>query len=175
MKIGKIILMCLCLLGFQANANLIEINLDKTELAPNDILNVTLLANFTDSIDGFDFDFVFDTNIFSFVDDSEDTDIPNAGFFSIFAVAANSTGLGIGYLDFFDSINGEYYISFALEALTAGTSTFDLEVNLLENSFLGVNYTLDDVDSKTASVPAPGALSILFIALVAMTRVKRRN
>jgi hypothetical protein len=175
MKINKLIAVLAIFVGFQASANVIEIELDKTQVGPNEILNVNLVANFTDPVDEFDFDFLFDTSVFSFVDGSASTDLPNDGFDTIFSIAANPTGVGMGFIDFVGGfLDGEYFINFDLMADAAGDSSFDLAVNKLYSFYEDQDYQLAAVEQKSATVSAPATLGLFVIALIAFAGFRRK-
>jgi hypothetical protein len=174
MKFNKLLAVLTLFVGFQVNANMIEIELDSTQVQPNDILSINLITNFTDPVDEFDFDFLFDTSVFSFVAGSESTDLPNDGFDAIFSIAGNATGLGLGFIDFSSFLSGEYFISFDLKANVAGASTFDLAVNTLYSFIADQDYQLAAVEQKSATVSAPATLGLFVIALIAFAGFRRK-
>jgi hypothetical protein len=176
MKINKLIAVLAIFFGFQASANVIEIELDKTQFGPDEILNVNLVANFTDPVDEFDFDFLFDTSVFSFVDGSASTDLPKDGFETTFSMAANPTGVGLGFIDFVGGfLDGEYFINFDLMADAAGESSFDLAVNTLYSFYEKEDYPLDSVEQKSATVSAPATLGLFAVTLLAIAGFRRKT
>ena len=106
MKIYKLLASLIMFIGLQANANMITINVDNTSVTVGNRVNVSLFASFTDSVDIIDFDFIFDQNLFSFVDSSESTSLANDGFFNFFTAVPNMKGLGLGYV-----INQQYMLA----------------------------------------------------------------
>jgi hypothetical protein len=181
MKISKIIAVFAIFVGLQASANVIEIELDKTQVGPGEILNVNLVATFTDPVDEFNFDFLFATDIFSFVTGTETTNLPNDGSDAIFEIADNLIGVGLGFIDFSGGfLDGEYFINFDLMANLAGESSFDLVVNTLYSYFEDQDYQLETVEQKSATVPepvtvsAPATLGLFAIALFAFAGFRRK-
>ncbi|MFT2090291.1 hypothetical protein [Paraglaciecola sp. 2405UD69-4] len=173
MKINKLIAVFTLLIGFQANANMIEIQVDKNAVNVGEVVNVTLLANIEDAIDEFDFDFTFDNSVFGFVSDSEQTDLTE-GYLSVFAASENLVGLGLGYINFETAVQGTYSITFQLVGLLTGSSEFGLDVNTFQDFFGGASYTVDPVTSTTVNVSAPATLSLFGVVALALFGFRRK-
>lgn len=174
MKINNLIAVFSLLIGFQANANIIDIQLDKKAVNVGEVINVTLLANFVDSIDEFDFDFTFDNSVFGFVADSELTELPNDGFDAIFGISENALGLGLGFTNYIDVISGEYSISFQLVGLKSGYSDFSLGVNKLLDFFGVVSYSIEPVITKSAVVTEPSSIALIGLSGLVLMGFRRK-
>jgi hypothetical protein len=176
MKFIKIIAILGLLVGFQTQANTITINLDTNNVQVGDLVNVTLLADFTDMVDTFQFDFMFDTNLFSFVDGSATTDLINDGIDSFFDIAANPSGVGIGYFSFVELAFGNFTLaSFDLLAMQEGNTQFSLDTIVLSNELIfAETYELESVDAVSAKVSAPAGLSLMAIAVFGLVSLRRK-
>ncbi|MGJ8681358.1 cohesin domain-containing protein [Paraglaciecola sp.] len=179
MKIFKMIMAAALLISSQANANMITIDLDDTNVAVGETVNVSLFASFTDAVNVINFDFIFDTNLFSFVAGSETTPLPVDGIFDVFGAVANPLGVGLGYSSLFDVVTGDFlFASFQLERTQVGDTDFSLQSNeFLFDDFTAVeNFLLDPVESVSVSseVSAPATLGLFAMAIFAMGRLRRK-
>ena len=179
MKFIKIAAILTFLVGFQANANLITIQLDSTEVAVGETINVSLWADFTDSVDTLGFDFIYNTSVFALVDGSVVTDLLNDGFDYFFETAENATGLGLAYFSFADTLSGNFLLaSFELVALQTGSSDFSLDTLLLSNEALFEDYDLEPVAGKSAdvlaAVSAPASLGLFTLAMFGLVGLRRK-
>lgn len=162
MKIYKLLASCMLLIGLQANANIISIELDNPSVAVGDTVNVSLFASFTDEVDTIDFDFLFDNSLFSFVIGSETTDLPNDGFLNFFNAVPNALGVGLGFISFDSLVTGDFlFASFQLERVGSGATEFSLQSNVLGDFLGGNNYLLAPVNPVAVSAPATAGLFAL--------------
>ncbi|MGJ8678803.1 cohesin domain-containing protein [Paraglaciecola sp.] len=172
MKIFKMMMVAALLIGFKAQANLITIDMDDTDVAVGETVNVSLFASFTDAVDTIDFNFNFDNSLFSFVTDSESSDL---FFDGIFGATPNADGLGLGFISLFGPISGEFlFASFQLERTQAGDSEFSLETRTLANVFDNGN-TAPNFDLQVSVVSAPATLGLFALAGLAMMRLRRNG
>ncbi|MGL1956888.1 MAG: PEP-CTERM sorting domain-containing protein [Colwellia sp.] len=168
LKCMKITVILVFLFAFQANANLITIDIDNSYPELGDNIEVSLWADFTDSVDTFNFDFIFDTDKFALVVDSVSTDLPNDGWDYFFELGSNDTGVGISFLSFADYISGEFLLaSFELTSLQNGISEFTVATVEFYDSWDdgSSQYAPVVADSVSVSVPEPTTLAIFSLAM----------
>ncbi|MDU0353560.1 cohesin domain-containing protein [Paraglaciecola aquimarina] len=171
MRIYKLLASCMLLIGLQANANMISIELDNPSVSVGETVNVSLLASFTDAVDTIDFEFLFDNSLFSFVSGSEASDLPNDGFLNFFSAVPNTVGLGLGFVSFESTVTGSFlFASFQLERTSAGVTEFSLQSNVLSD-FLGNDYMLEPVNAMAVSAPSTaGLFALAGLALLGIRR-----
>ena len=174
MKCIKLLIALVFCAGFQANANTITIDLDATEVNVGSVINVSLLADFTEPVDIFEFYFNYDTELFSFVSGSLSTDIIYDGFSTMFEFGENTDGLGLAYLSLAgDFLLGSFELaSFSLQALKAGSSDFTLDTAVLQA--FGDDLQLAPVLSPSAHVPAPATLVMFILAVLILAGMRRK-
>lgn len=177
MKISKLIAPFMLLMGFQVNANIITIGVDTTSVAVGESVNVSLMANFDDAVDAIDFNFNFDNTLFTFIDGSQSTDLPNDNLFNYFMATPNAEGLGLGFTSLFESVSGSFlFASFQLERTQLGEDEFSLESSVFDNAAAGESYVLEAVSPLmiTNAVSSPAAFGILLLGCAAVVRQRRK-
>jgi hypothetical protein len=173
------------LIGFQANAGLITIAADQNNVEVGDSVLVTLTGSGFDAFDAFNFDFLFDTTTYSFVENSLSSDLA--------LLDEVEPGEGLRATEFVDSgvffdlfqwdevvTAGEDFVlaSFELTAIGSGQDIFGFDESSFSSFFDGelsvdTSYTLSSsVRADSTSVPEPTSLAILALGL--MVLVARR-
>lgn len=167
----KMIIMLSFLIGFNANAGLITIDLSSNNVNAGETITVDLKASNFSSFDTFDFDFAFDNNLFSFQAGSFTSDLLTA-FPFFFEATENGNGLAISYLDFFPVLDTDFLLaSFKLVAISAGTSNFSLDNVMFYDGV--TQASIDSTASSSATinqVPEPATLLLLVLALLFVGR-----
>ncbi|MCU4675926.1 PEP-CTERM sorting domain-containing protein [Catenovulum sp. 2E275] len=180
MKLLKYIILSLCAVVYQAQANLIKIELDNTNLSVGETITASLIADFDDSVDTIDLDILFDTSLFSLNSSNILTDLPNDGFDNIFAFEANPTGAGLTFLSFNNLFSGNLMLaSFELTALTEGISSITVQTNELYNFALDESYNFAQITPASASVitqvPEPTHFALFLVGLILAGRLRKQK
>ncbi|MCJ8321766.1 MAG: cohesin domain-containing protein [Colwellia sp.] len=167
----KIILIISLLFGFNAQAGLISIELSDDHVGVGESITVNLIASDFSPFDTFDFDFEYNTSLFSYEMDSLTSDLSLA-LPLFFGATENGNGLAISFVDFFPYLNTDFVLaSFEITATSVGSSEFSLG-NVLFSDF----FTPIDVDSSaqaSASIPEPSTWILFLGALMLFGRIKR--
>lgn len=169
----KFLIMLSLLVGCNANAGLINIDLSADNVGVGETITVNLIATNFDPFDSFDLDFEFDNSLFAYQVGTFHSDLL-AEFPLFFQESENINGLAISYLNFVPVIAADFLLaSFKVTALGDGISTFSLG-NVTFNNFI---FTVD-VDSSARNlvtvnqVPEPATWILLLFALVFITKRK---
>ena len=177
----KFITMMTFLIGFNANAGMISVDISDTDVAVGETVTVTINAEDFDFTDMFDFDFGFDNSLFSFDSNSLSSDLalfdgldPWLGL----EVVTQSFGLSFDFLgDFNAPVDGNFTIaSFNLTATASGVDMFSLSEFFSFGAFddYDVAYTSGNNMSVTSqSVPEPASMALFLLAAIALVSTRR--
>jgi hypothetical protein len=163
--------------GGNAKAGLITVSIDQDNVSVGDMIELTLNATGFDEFDTFGINVDFDTSLFSFLPATFTSDLPTFGM--LWNQVGN--GVAIGFVDLFPA-SGDFLLGkFNLIALENGATNFSLVVNefTLSDPFdpfaVATPVNADTSRAAFASVPEPGTLSIMFIALVSLVSLKKKR
>lgn len=178
----KIFAMLAFLIGFNAQAGLITVELSSDEIDSADSVSVILKASDFDETDGFFFDFTFDNSILGYEASSLTSDLfifDNQSPFYGLAVTEMASGLGFDFLtDMFTPVEGDFTLaSFTLTGLSAGTSLIGLVDFFSYGAFsdYDVEYTtFSSVTVNSTSVPEPSSVILMLLAGVALVNGRRK-
>ena len=174
----KLITLITFILAFNANAGQINIDITETTINNGESIAVTLSALNFDETDTFDFDFEYDSLMFSYQANSLTSDLDIFGSQDPWLgleVAQWGFGLSFDFWgDIFAPVDGNFTIaSFNLTAENEGLSTF----NVIDFYSLGafddydVTFTHSNAVSVTSAaqaVPEPSSIAIMMIAGMAL-------
>lgn len=180
----RIFTLLIFLIGFNANAGLISIDLSSNNVAQGDNITVTLSASNFASFDWFDMLLNFDTTQFSLDPLSVASDLNILDPFSIFEASQVSTGIAFSYLGF-DSISGDFLLaSFTLKSLKAGLTDFYFSLPIGSGGFFNsASFSaLDNIDmaamvtvsasKSTTPVPEPTSIALMLLAFIGLIRIR---
>jgi len=185
----KFIAMLTLLIGFNANAGLLTIDISSNDVVVGDSVSVTISASDFDESDMFWFDFNFDNSVMSY-----DNSSLNSGL-ALSDDNAESNGLaarpedyGLAFLfstdEFLLNASGDFVLaSFNLIADAAGVvdfSIFDLAVfgDFEETDPYTVAFTGSDsvnVNANSVSVPEPSTVFMMMFASFALVSARRQK
>jgi hypothetical protein len=182
----KFIAMLTLLIGFNANAGLLTIDISSDDVVVGDSVSVTISASNFDDSDMFWFDFNFDTSIMSFDDSSLSSDLTLSNDDNGLAVTPEDYGLGFLFStdDFLLNASGDFVLaSFNLLADAAGVvdfSIFDLAVfgDFEETDPYTVALTGPgsvNVNANSVSVPEPSTVFMMMFASFALISARRQK
>jgi|TARA_R110001592_G_scaffold141605_2_gene363362 hypothetical protein len=167
--------------GGNANAGLITLSADQSDVLVGEMMEITLNATGFDEFDAFSLNVDFDTSVFSFLPTTFTSEL------SPFAMLWSQVGSGvaIGFVDFIPS-SGDFILGkFTLQAIKAGTADFSVVVNefTLSDPFdilavaTPVNAdVLGPVSASVTDVPEPSTLAIFALGLMGlMTRSLKKK
>jgi hypothetical protein len=166
-------------LSAQVKAGLITVLVDQNNVSIGETVELTLTATNFDAFDIFDLAVNFDTELFSFIPQTFESDLPGFGLFW----NQVSNGVAISFVDFLPSSGDFLLAKFELTALQAGSSHFDLIVNEFALSDpIDIFAPATAVDAQVSgqvftsvtSVPEPGMLSIMLLGFMAFVCRKRK-
>lgn len=164
-------------LPLSANAGIITVSVDQTEVAVGDSVEVSLLATGFDFFDVFDLDVLFDSSVFSYDSASFSSDLPSFPF----GVSAleTPTELAISFVDFLPYAGGDFMLAqFNLTALTAGVTDFSLNISEFSLSdpfdiFAPAQQLSVSVDGQSSvtvtSVPEPTTVFLMLVAIAVIS------
>jgi len=184
----KFIAMLTLLIGFNANAGLLTIDLSSDKVSVGDSVSVTISASDFDESDMFGFDFNFDTSIMSYEQSTLSSGLAlfdaDFGMFDGLEVASETFGLAFDFSSFDPALNasGDFVLaSFDLVANAAGFtdfSVFDLAVyNFFEETDpYTVAFSGADSVNVTSSVAVsePSAAFMMMLAGFALVSSRRK-
>ena len=178
----KIMTLFVFLIGFNANAGLLNINLSSETVTQGDTLTVTLIASDFAGFGFFNLLFDFDHSLFALDLSPVASDLNILDPFSVFEANQVTSGLALSYLGF-ELIKGDFLLaSFTLSALKTGISDFSFSLPAADGGFFyGLDNTpLEHIDitatalaTTTAAVPEPSSLALLCIALTTLIWLRR--
>ncbi|MBA6353512.1 MULTISPECIES: PEP-CTERM sorting domain-containing protein [unclassified Colwellia] len=168
--------------GGNANAGLITLSADQSDVLVGEMMEITLNATGFDEFDVFSLNVDFDTSVFSFLPSTFTTELSRP-----FIMEFNQVGSGvaIGFVNFTPS-SGDFLLGkFTLQAIGAGTTDFSLVVNEFTLSdpldFFAVATpvnadVLGRVSASVTDVPEPSTLAIFALGLMGlMTRSLKKK
>lgn len=179
----KIIMLLVALIGFNANAGVIKIDVDSPEVSAGESVTVSLIANDFSEFDSFDFDLNFNTDIFTFDETSFTSDLPafDGVLFGLLVEEVHPLGfdkhIAMSFFDLFPASGDFVLAKFELIALTAGLSEFSLS----DASFFGAGLPLDVDTSNTnqaiiaSSKPIPEPATWLLALMPALLLLAKRR
>lgn len=182
----KFIAMLTLLIGFNANAGLLTIDLSADEVSVGESVLVTINAQGFDETDMFWFDFNFDNSVVSYDDSSLSSGLTLADddpMFNGLEVSAEDFGLAFNFFtdDFSLMAAGDFVLAtFSLTADSAGFtdfSIFDLVVfdEFGETAPYSVDFSgASSVNVSTSSIPEPTSAALLMLAGLAFANSRRK-
>jgi len=182
----KFIAMLTLLIGFNANAGLLTIDISSDDVVVGDSVSVTISASNFDDSDMFWFDFNFDNSVMSFDENSISSDLTLSNDDNGLAVTPEDYGLAFLFStdDFLLNASGDFVLaSFNLIADAAGVtdfSIFDLVVfsEFEETDPYTVAFTGSDsvnVNANSVSVPEPSTVFMMMFASFALVSARRQK
>lgn len=175
----KMITILVLLIGFNAHAGLIEIELSDGRVDVGERVEVRLIATDLDDFDAFGFNLHFDTSVLTLDLSTLDSDLfSSLTLFGVFEAIQLADGIAFGFSDFSPVSLGSFLLaSFDLVAISEGRTSLSL-ANIAVNEPFPSSNTLN-VDSgapSTVTVPEPSTtLLLLFGGIVIFFRKARQN
>jgi hypothetical protein len=183
----KFIAMLTLLIGFNANAGLLTIDLSTDEVAIGDSVLVTINATGFDEADMFGFDFGFDNSVMSYDANSLSSDLAlfdnGLGMFDGLEVASETFGLAFDFTTFDPALNaaGDFVLaSFNLIAGSEGLTNFSVFDLAVYNNYEETDpYTIafsgaDSVNVNAVAVPEPSTVLMMMLAGFALVSSRRK-
>ncbi|MDO6537292.1 cohesin domain-containing protein [Alteromonas stellipolaris] len=168
------------LIGFQAQAGLISIELDTSNVIVGDTVEVSVIGTGFTSFDTLSLDIAFDTDLFELDALSIGGDLYDSLPF-IFNVTPQAFGVAVAYLDFVAFSGGDFTIvRFNVNALDAGQSNFNME-NIIAAEFVAgeldvaIGSGQASATVNAVNVIAPNTLSIILMVAITFMGVRRFN
>lgn len=163
----KIIIMLALLVGFNANAGLIEIELSDNNVEVGERIEVQLIASNFDEFDIFGFNLQFDTSVFNFDESTLGSDL--FGLLTVFGTFDGiqlSDGAGFLFADFSPVSVGDFLLaSFDLVAVREGSTEISLaNAEFFEPFPSSSSLSIDTNATASAKVPEPSAFVLLLLA-----------
>ncbi|MDT0595567.1 cohesin domain-containing protein [Glaciecola petra] len=175
----KLIAVFALLCSMQSFANVINIDLNGGEdVSVGDNITVTLKLDNFDPFDTFSFDFIFDDSLLDFVAGSESSDLPDDGIDTFLTIADDMGFVGIGFLDFVGTQDGNFFVEFDFVATAVGAAVFSLENVFFEDFFGAGVLVVDDtasVDATISQVSAPASIALLSIGVALIAGFRRKG
>jgi len=180
----KIITLLTFLLGFNASAGLISVDISDADVDVDDIVSVTINAVGFELTDMFEFDFEYDNSLFNF--DSASLSSELALFDGLapwlgLEVLPQTFGLSFDFNgDFSAPVGGNFVLaSFNLTAIAPGQNTFAV-TNSFDYSIFDshdIEYTSNNnISVAVKSVPEPTSVALFLLAgLALLTKRKLIN
>ena len=158
--------------GLSANANIISIELGDTNIAVGETVTVSLLATGFEDFDTFDFNFDFDTSVFSY---DASTLLSDLSLGLVFEVNQVPDGMALSFFDF-NIVNGDFLLaSFDLIAVDEGLTNFTLsDAIFADGPVTSLVVDTSDAVVASASVSAPATLSLFAIAILGLAGFRRK-
>lgn len=184
----KFIAMLTLLIGFNANAGLLTIDLSTDNLSIGDSVSVTISAtDFDDSVE-FWFDLNFDTSVMSYAQSTLSSDLAlvdyDSGMYDGLEVTSEGYGLAFGFSTFDPTLNaaGDFVLaSFDLVADSAGFTDFSIfDLAVFDAFGETAPYTVafsgaSSVNVNTAvAVSEPSAVFMMMLAGFALVNTRRK-
>jgi len=171
----KLLIMLMLVIGFNANAGLITLDVSNSEIAVGDSINISISAQNFDFTDTFSFNLAYDSSIFAYDEFSLISDLFFSNPIGIFEVNAFDGYIAFSFLDLdLKPIpNGDFVLaSFNLTALVEGTSSFLFtDVEFYQNGFTPVNVnSSSNALVKVVDVPEPATWVLFLLALALFSR-----
>lgn len=174
------------LIGFNANAGLLTVDLSTDNVSVGDSVSVTISASDFDDTDLFWFDFNFDNSVMAYDESSLTSGLAlvdtNMGLLDGLEVEEYGFGLAFGFSTFDNSLNaaGDFMLaSFDLVADSAGFT--DLSVSNFFNASAFDDYTIafsnaDSINvSDSVAVSEPSAAFMMLLAGFALVNTRRKT
>lgn len=169
----KLIAALVFFIGFSAQAGVISIELDDTNVEVGDTTQMTVSGTGFSPFQSLDIQIEFDTNLFTFDAGSVGGDLFDA-LPILFSVTEQAYGVAISFLDFFDFTAPDFVVAtFDLLAIADGTTDFEL-VKADAGDFFGPVDAVADDTSVIAKVSAPATISLFAIAGLALFGFRRK-
>jgi hypothetical protein len=180
----KFIAMLTLLIGFNANAGLLTIDLSSDDVAVGDSVLVTINASDFDETDYFSFDFNFDSPVMSFADYSLSSDLTladNDPMFNGLSTLDEDYGLFFEFAaDDGTFAEGNFVLaSFNLTANTAGFTDISIADFFNPSAFDDYTIAFSGADSVNVSdavaVSEPSAAFMMMLAGFALVSSRRKS
>lgn len=180
----KIIMLLVALIGFNANAGVIKIEVDSPEVTAGESVSVSLIASGFTDIYGFDFDLNFNSDIFTFDAGSLTSDLPlfDGFLYGLLVEEVDAVGfdkhIGVNFLDALPVSSDFVLATFDLIALSPGLSEF----SMTESWFFDLNFSPVLVDTSNtnqaiiaSSKPIPEPATWLLALMPALLLLAKRR
>jgi len=169
----KLLIMLMLVLGCNANAGLITLDVSNSEIAVGDSINISISAQNFDFTDTFSFNLAYDSSIFAYDEFSLISDLFFSNPIGIFEVNAFDGYIAFSFLGFDPIPTGGFVLaSFNLTALAEGTLNFLFtDVEFYRNGFTPVNVnSSSNALVKVVDVPEPATWVLFLLALALFSR-----
>lgn len=178
----KPIMLMMLLVGFNAKAGLIEIDVDQNEVSAGSSVTVSLIATGFDEFDLFDLDFVFDNSLFTYDNGSLQSDLPLDDGLFVLGLLATPVGdhLALSFFDFIPFVGGDFLLAkFDLVSSGKGVSDFSFANVSFDNLFgplTVVNSSVQQVRvNGSTAVPEPATWALLVLSMLFIFAKRVRN
>lgn len=170
----NLIMAVLLVMGFNANAGLITVNVSTDEIVLGETIDIDIIATAFAPTDSFNFELIFDTALFDYDNASLQSDLYFSNPFGILEVNAFDGYMGFSFVDFFDVFTGDFTLaSFTLTAVANGDTDFSFSsVEFYQGFFNPVFVNSSDIASaKVTQVPEPATWVLLLAAMAIVSRM----
>jgi hypothetical protein len=180
----KIIAVLGLVFSMQSFANIINIIVSDSDVEVGETIAVTLEGKHFEAFEAFDtfsFDFLFDEDLFVFAG-SETSDLPNDGSDSFLTLGTGYPGLvGVGFFDYVSTFVGDFFVSFDLNVLASGASSFLIDdqttffENVVDNTVLTTdNSSPIEMQAAAVNVSEPSVVVLLIVISVMFVGLRRK-
>ena len=178
----KFIAMLTLLIGFNANAGLLTINLSASEVSVGESILVTISASDFEESALFGFDFNFDNSVMSYSESSLNSDLADGriGDRNGLLVTAEDFGLNFNFATEDDSLMaaGNFVLA-SFNLIADATGSFDFSVSGLYDDWTWVDHAVafsgaSSVNVSASSIPEPTSAALLMLAGLAFANSRRK-
>ena len=175
----KIIMIWALLVGFNANAGMINIELSKSHVTLGESIEVQLVTSAFDNFDAFGFKLLFDTSVLHFDSATLTSDLSaSLTPFGVFHAAQRSNWVEFSFNDFLPVSSGDFLLaSFDLVAIGEGSTDISFtDVVFFEPFPSASTLNINSDATATVSVPEPSTFVLfLLAAIVILTTVAKKH
>lgn len=187
----KFIAMLTLLIGFNANAGLLNVDFSSNDVKVGETISVTISAQDFDATDYFEFYLNFDTAMLGYDEVSLDSDLleadeSNDGLSGL-EITPQFSELWVDYNNDDFSLDGSFMLaSFDLTALVEGVTSFELS-NFFNQEEYSLDYGISDYEINynglnvssssinVSAVPEPSTLFMMMLAGFALVNTRRKT